>query len=150
MSTKKPAPAPTPPVYNLTCVYTGRRISNDQKEVFQRFVKPDGTESLYKGVKGVWIGHTYKCAEKNISTKPERVDTPRIDNPEWEAADALVDAHNRRKRAEAAIAKSTKPGIKAAIEVLTPLCRGLAIWEREALIRYLARQSWEKEKKARK
>ena len=133
--------------YKHTCVYAGRRLSQDGKRVYQRFIDSKGNEMLFKGVSGVWIGYTYKCSETQIARKPERVrDVERIDNPEWDAADALVDSHNARKRADAKIAKSTRPAMKAAIEAIRPLVRGLHHFERKALIEYLAVKSQEKKK----
>lgn len=128
-------------VFKLTCVYTGRRLFNDGS-VVQRFEMPDGTERFFSGIKNVWIGYSYKIGEKTISTRPERISEIEIkNNPEWDAADALVDAKNAKKRAEAKMKAQTKPAMKAAVLALTPLCKNLDLFQREALIKFLVDQT---------
>lgn len=127
--------------YNRKAVYTGRRLENDGK-VYQRFeLLPDHSEIFFRRVRSVWIGHTYKCADSKISLRPERTDDDRIDNPEWEGFDAIVDAHNAKRRAEAKLRAKLTPSLKAAIVALKPLMRGKAHFERRAIIEYLADKS---------
>lgn len=124
--------------YNRTCVYAGRKLSYDENKVFQRFIKEDGEEMIFQGVKGVWIGYTYRCSDNRIAAKPERVhEIERIDNAEWEATDALVDARNAKRRAESKLSASSKPTIKAAIAALRPLMKGRSYFDRRALIEWL-------------
>jgi hypothetical protein len=121
---------------NETCVYTGRRL-NGSKGSLQRFEMPNGEEAFYKRIKGVYIGHTYECSKDKMSIRPTQTDAERIDNPEWDAADALVDASNARKRAQKKCAAKTSPAFKNAIAAITPLCKGLGYIERRYLIELL-------------
>jgi hypothetical protein len=147
---KKKKLEPAKPKYPFKAVYTGRRVASDGK-VYQRFEKiPGGNEMYFKGIKGVWLGHIYACGDGTISMRPERIrDEDPIDDPEWEAADTLVDAHNAKKRAEATVRKASKPALKAAIAALKPLCEKLDYFQRKTLITHLAMQlapkgKWEK------
>lgn len=135
-----------PPKHDQTCVYTGRRLTWDNK-VWQRFETPDGKERFFTGIKRVWIGHTYRCSESSILIKPERVDVPWVDNPAWSAEDALVDAHNAKKREEKKLRDRATPALKNAIAALAPLCKGLSQYKREALISHLAYEAAKKGKK---
>ena len=129
--------------YKEKAVYTGRRRFQNGK-VVHRFQKSNGEEMFFGGIKGVWIGFTYKCGGDSISRKPERTDDERIDNPEWDAADALIDAQNRVKRMEKRLAANTKPALKEAIDALIPLVRGLRNFDRDVLVKYLVDQAMKK------
>lgn len=130
----------TPTNYDRKAVYTGRRLQGNK--VYQRFeLLPERTEMFFSGIKGAWIGYIYKCTDSKMSSKPERTDDDRMDNAEWDAADALVDAYNAKKRAEAAIRGKQSPALKAAIVALKPLMRGLSSFSRAALIAYLAEET---------
>lgn len=139
--------APKEDLSSLTAVYTGRKLGNDGKTIFQRFIVTDGKERLFRGVKNVIPGYTYRIGKDYIATSPERVpDAAFVDNPEWEAADALVDAANAKRRAEAKIRAKAKPGVKKAIEALRPLLRGISYYDRLALVEYLATEAAKKTK----
>jgi hypothetical protein len=124
------------PIYNTKAVYTGRRFGRDGK-VRHRFEKANGEELNFRGIKGVCLGYTYKCSASTIAERPERTDDDRIDNPEWEAADAMVGAYNAQKRAEAKMRKEAKPALRAAVLALKPLLKGKDYFGRRALIEYL-------------
>lgn len=123
--------------YPELCVYAGRRLDKNNK-LHQCFIFPGNEVAWFKGIKGVHLGYTYRCTKEKLSVKPPRVyDVSRVDNPEWEAADALVDAHNAKKRAAAKIAATTSPAIKNAIQALIPVCRNLGYYDRQQLIEFL-------------
>lgn len=124
-------------VYDRKAVYTGRRIGRDGK-IYHRFeLLPKRDEMHFAGIKQVWIGYTYKCTENSISAKPERTEDTKENNPAWEGADEAVDAHNAKKRAEANMRKEAKKNVQKAVEALRPIMRGLSIFEREELVKYL-------------
>lgn len=125
--------------YPLKVVYTGRRLI--ENKIYHRFEKPNGEAMHFRGVKRVWIGYTYKCGENNISSKPERTEDERIDNPEWDVADELVDAELKRKKAEKILEGKQSPALKNAIAALAPLCRNISYFQRRTLIEYLCEQS---------
>ena len=125
--------------YLRKAVYTGRRLSGSK--VFHRFeLLPSATVLYFAGVNRVRIGHTYKCAAGSISSKPEMTDDARVDNPQWEAADALVDVRNAQRRAATKIQKLTKPALRAALDALRPLCEDMGFYERRELIGFLAEE----------
>lgn len=136
--TKTPAPVPPKPEYNEKAVYTGRRLQSNG-EVWHRFEKPNGEEMYFGKTQRVYIGHTYACGKSNIARRPERdYGIERVDNPEWDAADALVDAHRARRRAEAKAKATSSPALKNASAALAPLFKGLDYFQRRYLIEYLA------------
>jgi hypothetical protein len=136
------------PRYNETCVYTGRR--EGKKCILHRFEKPDGEEMYFSGIRGVHIGMTYRCGKTNIASRPELVmEVERIDNPEWDAADALIDAKRAEKRAEKKLAASTKPALKTAVSALQPLVRGMSYFDRKSLVEYLVEEAVKVGKKRR-
>lgn len=117
-------------------VYTGRRLHGEK--VVQRFeLLPGKREMFYRNVRGVHIGHTYACSATQMSRRPEWLNEERRDNPEWEAQDALVDEFNARKRAEAKIRALTKPALRAALEALKPLVKGMDYFARVKLVTLL-------------
>ncbi len=123
--------------HTLTCVYTGRRTT-DSGKVWQRFEMPDGKEMFFKGVRRVYIGHTYKCSAGSISSRPECVyDIKRVIKPEWAAADAVVNAKNAARRSEAKMALKSKKELHDAVEALAPLFKGLSFFDRRALVELL-------------
>lgn len=122
-------------------VYTGRRL--DGSKVLQRFEeRPSGKERWFQGIKGVWIGYTYECGAKQMSRRPARKDDPAINNPAWDAADALVTAHRAEQKAEAKYRGTVSPALKTAVAALKPICKGLDIFEATKLIKYLVDQAW--------
>lgn len=134
---------PKPKVYTRKAVYTGRRMSGGK--VWQRFeLLPEKTEMFFRGVKRVYIGATYKCNRTSIAGKPERIDDEMIFNAEWDAADALVDAHNAEKRAEAKYRAKASPALKNAVEALRPLVRGIGFFDAKALTDYLVTEAKKK------
>lgn len=126
--------------FRLRVVYTGRRLNGDRGFI-QRFETPDGKERFFSGIHGVFIGHTYEAGATGMAVWPKRLDVERIDNPEWEAADALVEAKRRERSAEARVRKALTPALKTAIAALTPLMKDKGYFEREAIIKYLAEQT---------
>lgn len=131
--------------YNRKAVYTGRRISGPSSKIYHRFeLLPERSEMFFQGVRRVYIGYTYECSADRIAQKPVKTDDERIDNPEWDAADALIDQRRAEKRAEAKIKASTRPALKAAIAALRPLMRNLGYFQRKALVEYLAEESRKK------
>lgn len=132
-------------------VYTGRRLMIGGK-VYQRFeILPDRTEAYYSRIKGVCIGRTYACSKDSMARRPEWLDDPCERNPEWDAADALVEAHKAKKRADAKIrAESKSPAIKAAILALKPLVGRLGHFERKALIEFLAHETSKLDRKGKR
>ncbi len=123
--------------YKERAVYTGRRLGQDGK-VRQRFeLLPSKQEMFFTGIKRVYIGYTYKCHSDSISVKPEMTTDPLVNNPEWDAKDALVDKYNEEKRAEAKIRNASKPALKAVIEALYPLTKNLSFSDRRKLIELL-------------
>lgn len=141
MSTKQPENK-----YPFTCIYAGRRLRYDGK-VYQLFLRDGKEEMGFSGVKGVWIGYTYRCGEDKIATKPERTDAERVDNPEWDAKDALVDAHRAEKRAKAKLADATRPALKNAITALVPLVRNIPGFQARHLVEYLVDEAKKASKK---
>lgn len=127
--------------YNARAVYTGRRLGGGK--VWQRFeLLPDRREMYFSGVKGLYIGYAYECTDKTIPARPKcDHEIKREDNPEWDAADAVVDARNAERRAQAKMKEESRPALKKAVEALKPLMRGLSVFDREALIKYLADQA---------
>lgn len=119
-----------------TATYTGRRLLANGK-VYQRFEGSDGRERYFRGIRGVSIGFTYRCAKAKMPIRPEMTDDERINNPEWEAADALVDERNAKRRADAKVQSMSKPALKAAMEALKPLIKGMSYYERAALVNHL-------------
>jgi len=129
------------PIYDQKAVYIGRRFSGSK--VLQAFLR--NNEVVYfSGIKRVWIGHTYACGKDSISTKPERLNIERIDNPEWEALDTLVDSKNAEKRAEKKISAMSKPHLKAAKDALYPLFKDLGFIEMRTLANYLVDEVYER------
>jgi hypothetical protein len=122
--------------YKLTAVYTGRRLLSDNKTIIHRFERGD-RELLFKGIKRVWIGHTYKCSESQMPIRPERADVPRIDNPAWEAADELVSAQKKHQRSEVKLKNTSSPALKTAIIALAPLVKDLGYFQIKLLIEHL-------------
>lgn len=122
-------------------IYVGRRLLQNGATAHCFLLLPEKREMLFRGIKGIFIGYTYKCGSSTMPVRPDRTEAERIDNPEWEAADALVDARNARKRAEAKIRKSTRPALRNAIAALRPLLRGMSYFDRKELITYLAEQT---------
>ncbi len=123
-------------IYTRRAVYTGRRLNG--KNVFQCFeLLPEKKEMFFKGIRGVHLGYTYECTDSQMPVRARCVDVERIDNPEWEAADAIVDARNAEKRAASKMAATSKPNLKRALEVLRPLMRGLSYYDTRNLIEYL-------------
>lgn len=119
------------------CVYVGRRLNAKGKTLQMFQLLPSRKEMCFRGVKGVWIGYTYKCSDSAISAKPERVDREREDNPEWDAEDALVDATRAQKRADDVLKKKASPALKAAVQALTPLVKRIDWFQQETLVKYL-------------
>lgn len=116
-------------------VYIGRRTS--KKGAVWAFQTSDGGERYFGRISGVWIGHTYEATAKGISRRPKQTDAKRIDNPKWEAEDAIVDAVNLEKRAAKKFADASSPHIKAAVTALLPLTRGLNMFDVDKLVRAL-------------
>ncbi len=136
----------TTPIYDRKCIYTGRRLSG--KKVFQRFeLLPEKKEVYYSGIRGVVIGYTYPCSEKSMPTRPQSTEDERVDNPEWDAGDALVDAHHAEKRSQARMNAKSKPALRAALDSIRPLVSGLSYYDARNLIEFLVVES---KKKARK
>lgn len=123
--------------HNCEAVYIGRRLFGEKaRQVFLM----EKRELIFSGIRGVFIGFTYKCGKNTIKVRPESVDKPQIINLEWEAKDALVTAFNKKKRLEREFAKKQKKPIKLAIAALAPLFEGLDYSQSDTLIRYLARE----------
>ena len=123
------------------CIYTGRRLTKDGK-VYHRFESlPEREDIYYRNIRGVHIGYTYECGKNQMSTRPKRCDDERIDNPEWESNDALVDTRNMMRRADAKIKRASRPALKKAIEALQPLLKGLNIFDQANLIKYLCNEA---------
>ncbi len=118
-----------------TAVYVGRRLypNRTTRQVFLR----GGKEMHFNGVVGVRIGYTYRCSAKGIAKRPERVDVERVDNAEWDAADAIVSAFRAEQSAEKKLARSTSPALKHAVDALRPLVRSINIWQQKQLVEYL-------------
>jgi hypothetical protein len=136
------ASKPTPIKRDRQAIYVGRRWGTKGTTLQKFLLLPERKEMYFKGVKGVHMGYTYECSEDSISAKPKMiVDAPRVDDPEWEAEDALVDAANAQKRADAKIRANASPTMKKAIESIKPLLRGRNSYERELLVRYLIEKS---------
>lgn len=129
-------------------VYAGRRMTWDGKKTYQLFYRTDNQKEMnFKKIRGVWLGYTYECAADKISTTPKRCDDERVDNPEWEAKDALVDSHNAKIRAERVLNKSKAPQLKNAIEAIKPLItKNLGYFETRALIEYLTDRAYKTKK----
>ncbi len=126
------------PKYDRVAVYTGRRLMKSG-EVYQRFeLLPNRDELFFAGVKRVFIGEAYECNADRMPVRPVQAKHPNEDKPEWEAADALVDAHRAVKRAEAKAAVMSNPNLKRATEALSPLFKGLDYFNRKALVEFLA------------
>lgn len=121
----------------MKVVYTGRRLV-DGKKVWQRFEDEKGHERFFAGIRRVYIGHAYEAAAKSMSARPKQLDDPRVDNPTWEALDALVDDHREKQRAAKRWDKASRPIVKAAVKALVPLVRGISFFEVESLVRHLA------------
>lgn len=131
--------------YKMRAIYTGRRITGSGTA--QRFeLLPAHKEIFFRGIKGVYIGYTYKCSSKHMATKPERTDDERIDDATWDAADALVDAENSRKRQEQKIKSLSKPALRAAIDAISPLVKNLAYHDCKNLLEYLLEKIMEKKR----
>lgn len=120
-------------------IYIGRRLGRGDKTLHAFLLLPDKKEIFFPRTRGVIIGHTYKCWATKMSRRPERTDDERIDNPVWDAADALVDAHNAKKRAETKARKNSSPALKAAVAALKPLVEKTNYIEQESLVRHLLR-----------
>lgn len=136
----------TPIKNDRKAVYIGRRLWGERGDKVAHCFQllPERRQMAFKGIKKVYIGYTYECAESTMPTRPTRTEDARIDNPEWEAADALVDARNARKRADAKIKANSRPAMKKAIEALKPVLIGLDYFQRRSLIEYLANISLRK------
>lgn len=123
-------------------LYMGRRFNG--KTPMHCF-RLNGEDVFFAKTRGVIIGYTYKCGKDTMLKKPERDwDIERVDNPEWEAADAIVTAMVKEKReqkkAEAKMKAVSKPALKAAALALLPLCKKLNYSERQKLVRYLVEE----------
>lgn len=129
--------------YKEKAIYTGRRMNFLTNKVSQRFeLLPDHTEMYFSGVKGVYVGYTYKCSKGSISAKPELTDDPRISNPTWQAEEAVVvqklSEARERAKAENKIKNISKSEINSAVEAIVPLIKDLELpSDRSALIRHL-------------
>lgn len=125
--------------YARHLVYTGRRKYENGKTL-QRFeILPKREEVFFSGVKGVYLGYTYGASIKQLARRPERLDEyEREDNPAWDAADALVDVANAKKRADSVLSRLEKPALKAAIDALTPLVASLDYYDTKELVTYIA------------
>ena len=133
-------------IYDRKAVYVGRRISGNK--VYQMFeLLPKNEPMVFTGIRGVILGYTYKCTEKTISTRPERTEDELIYNPDWEAKDALVDAHNEKRRSDAKMRRLSKPHLKTAIDSIQPLLKGLHFHDFQPLIGYLTKMAWEQNMK---
>jgi len=73
-----------------------------------------------------------------------------VDNPKWEAEDALVDIKRAKDRADAKFKKNESPTLKLAIQALNRVCDGMSFFDRRALIEYLVMEKvgWKKKGKA--
>ncbi len=128
-----------------TAIYIGRRLG--KSKTFHAFIRTDNKEEMwFEKTKGCIIGCTYECEADSIKRRPIRTDDKIIDNAQWDAQDALVDAKNAEKRAEAKMRDVESPALKAAVAALIPLCKTLGIFEQEKLIRYLVNEARKKAK----
>lgn len=125
------------PNMNRQAVYTGRRLLIGGGIAHSFLLLPDRTKLLFKSTRGVRIGWTYECGEAEIARRPKQVEREHEENLEWITADALVDAHNAEKRAQAKYAAKSGERIKAAVEALRPLLRATSYYDRKALVEYL-------------
>lgn len=126
-------------------IYAGRRGDFRDGKVRQVFLRSDTKEEMFfTGIKRVAIGYTYECEAKSIKVAPKRTDDERIDNPEWDAADALVDAKNAEKRAAAKCSKESSPALQAAIDALVPLLKNTNFFDQRLLVEYLASEAGKK------
>jgi hypothetical protein len=128
--------------YDRTCIFVGRRLGKGNKTYQVFLLLPEKTEMYFRGIKRVYLGFTYRCTKNAIPIKPEMVHgAERVDNPEWEARDALVDEHNALRRSEAKYRKQSNPRVQALIASLKPLVKDLAFYETRNLIEYLVTKS---------
>lgn len=124
--------------YDRKAVYTGRRLFRSGSVVYRFELLPEKTEMFFSGIRGLIIGYTYACSASQMPTRPVRLEDEAIENPEWEVADALVDAEKRMKREEAKLRAKASPSVKKACEALRPLMIGKDYFSRKLLIEYLA------------
>ncbi len=141
MSAKK-----EPDKYTRRAVYIGRRFwytkGGKGRVVYVFQFLPSRKELGFGRIRRVHIGNTYKCGTDTMPRHPERdFERPREDNPEWDARDALVEAENVKRlaqaKAEAKVAALSKPALKIAIEALRPLVRGLDYLQCKNLVVYM-------------
>lgn len=118
-------------------IYIGRRLGRGDKTFHVFLLLPKKKEMWYGKIQRVWIGHTYGCWPSQMSRRPPRLDDERIDNPEWDAADALVTAHLSKKRADVKAKRNVSPAIKKAVEAIKPLIEKTSWIEQEALVKHL-------------
>jgi hypothetical protein len=130
-------------VYSHKAVYIGRRLSGTK--VLQAFLLlPDKKEIFFAGVRGVYMGYTYLCTDKNIAKRPERAEDEQLNDPQWEAEDALVDAYNEEKRGAQKMSKLSKPAVNHALEALMPLLKGLHYFDYHKLIEHITKLAIDK------
>lgn len=121
-------------------VYIGRRTATSGR-VVQAFQQKNGKEICFKGLRHLYIGHSYEMINGTIAVQAEWLrDIPRINNAKWEAADALIDAENAKKRAQAKVAALSKPKLKEAKSILSELTQGMGFFDRLKLIDYLVKE----------
>lgn len=138
-----------------TAIYIGKRILGN--DVAQCFERTDTKEILkFKRIKSVYIGSTYKCGENGILVSPERVDVETIENPKWEAENAIAEEYLWRKRAqtkvESTLKKEEKRHLKTAIEALRPLVKSVDYdyFKIERLMHAIGQKLWDEKWKRKK
>jgi hypothetical protein len=136
--------------YNRKAIYTGRRLG--AKGFSHRFeLLPSRKEMFFKGVTGVHIGFTYECAASHIRKRPARIiEAERIDNPDWEAQDALVKERAQETSAFKKLSALSRPNLQAAIEALLPLIKNVGHYDITKLVNFLVNQAIEARDKKRK
>lgn len=137
---------------SLKCVYAGRRlnhVTHSKVEIFHCFIQ-NGKEMFFKNVLGVFMGCSYECSQDTISRRPKLLADDRVDNPDWEAKDALAAAWLKSRRAKNKIKNLQKPYIKAAMQALIPLLKNLDSQEVSSLVSHLTFEAWDTTRKLKR
>lgn len=135
--------------FKYQAVYVGRRLNGSTTvQCFE--LLPDHKPMLFRGIRGVFLGYTYRCTETSMPIRPEMVDAPIIHNPDWEVQDALVDQYREKRRAEKRFESASKPHLRAAVKAIQALFQNTnatvfdSFYSRKKLIEYLVEVSSKK------
>jgi len=120
--------------------YAGRILTNGK--VYQRFIRTDGKEMRFSGVRGVHIGATYECQSRSINRRPKQTEDEMKHSPRWDAQEAVVLAFYQEKRRNAVARKTSRPAFKAAVQAIYPLAEGLNYLEVSALVSVLVNEAF--------